>query len=156
MLNACIASSQKSKNKTNAKTASPKEDAKAKHPAVADLGHIHLPGEEEESVPIYDTCDDVRKKINDHLKLPGITQAGFSRELSELMPSNKVQPKHFKKFLAFKGPRGGGHSPVFYAGYVYFEKLRISQGKKKSAKREKLEEVRILIETTLPHGCNTS
>ena len=101
---------------------------------------MHLPGEEEEAVPIFDTCDDVHRKINDHLKLPGTTQAGFSRELSELIPYDKVQPRQLKKFLAFKGPRAGAHSPAFYAAYVYFEKLRLHQGKKKSVKREKLEE----------------
>ncbi|KAK3718140.1 hypothetical protein LTR37_005255 [Vermiconidia calcicola] len=43
-------------------------------------------------------------------------------------------------FLAFKGPRAGAHNPAFYAGYVYFEKLRLQQGKKKTAKREKIED----------------
>lgn len=91
-------------------------------------------------MPIFDTCDDIRKKIHQHLARPGVTQASFSRELTELMPHQKVQPRHIAQFLKFKGPRGGGHSPAFYTGYVYFEKLRIQQGKKKSAKREKLEE----------------
>ena len=44
------------------------------------------------------------------------------------------------KFLAFKGPRAGAHSPAFYAAYVYFEKLRLQQDKKKSVEREKLEQ----------------
>ena len=119
------------------KATSPKQDNKS--PKVADLSHIHLEGEKEESVKILDTRDDVRKKINDHLKGP-LTQAALCRELSELMPYDTVNARHLQRFLKFKGPRAGGHSPVFYAGYVYFEKLQLHQGKKKSAKREKMEE----------------
>lgn len=111
-----------------------------KAPSAANLAQIYLDGEEDEEVEIYDTCDDVRKKIRDHMKLPGVTQASLSREFSELMPNNKVQPRHVAKFLDFKGPRAGAHSPAFYGGYVYFEKLRIAQGKKKSKKREELED----------------
>ena len=111
-----------------------------KPPSAADLSHIHLDGEEDEKVSIFDTCDDIRKKIKEHLKLPGVTQASLARELSEMMPQTKVQPRQVAKFLNFKGPRAGGHSPVFYAGYVFFEKLRLQQDKKKTKKREDLEE----------------
>ena len=74
------------------------------------------------------------------MKQPGVTQASLSREFSELMPHTKVQPRHIAKFLDFKGPRAGAHSPAFYGGYVYFEKLRICQDKKKTKKREELED----------------
>jgi hypothetical protein len=97
---------------------------------AADLADIHLKGEEDETRPIFDTCDDIRKKINDHLKSPGVTQAGFSRELSEMLPQSKVSPRQLASFLKMKGPRAGGHNIAFYAVYVYFEKLRLKEGKK--------------------------
>lgn len=40
-----------------------------------------------------------------------------------------------------KGPRDGAHNPAFYAAYVFFEKIRIRDGKKKGVRREKLEEI---------------
>ncbi|KAK6087055.1 oligomeric Golgi complex subunit 5 [Seiridium cupressi] len=116
------------------KVKEPSKDA----PTAAELSDIHLDGEIDENVKIYDTCDDIRKKINGHLK--NTTQAAFARELSDLLPHSKINASHVGRYLKMKGPKAGGHNPVFYAAYVYFEKLRIKQGKKKSAKREKMEE----------------
>jgi len=127
--------SSSSKNEDAKKTAS-----NDKPPSAADLGDVQLEGESDDSVPIYDTCDDIRKKLNEHIAKPGVTQAGFARDLSELIQSQKIQADGIRRFLKLKGPRAGGHNPVFYAAYVYFEKLRLKNGKKKSAKREKLEE----------------
>ncbi|KAK4890211.1 hypothetical protein LTR27_011093 [Elasticomyces elasticus] len=110
-----------------------------KHVVTAsELSSVHLDGEEEEQVEIYDTCDDVRKKINDHLK--NTTRAAFSRELAEILPNDTVTSHQLARFLAFKGPRAGGHSLAYYAGYVFFEKMRIKQGKKKGVKRQKMED----------------
>jgi hypothetical protein len=57
---------------TKDSTKKPKDN---KAPSAADLAHIYIDGEEDEEVEIYDTCDDVRKKIRDHMKHPGVTQA---------------------------------------------------------------------------------
>ena len=102
--------------------------------------HIHLEGEEDGEVPIFDTCDDVRKKINECLKGP-TSQTQLCREISEMMPHESLRQRQLANFLKFKGPKAGAHSPVFYGDYVFFEKLRLSQEKKKGAKREKLEEI---------------
>ncbi|KAK5720432.1 hypothetical protein LTR17_014989 [Elasticomyces elasticus] len=121
------------------KAKAPTSSSSDKHVVTAsELSSIHLDGEEEEQVEIYDTCDDVRKKINDHLK--NTTRAAFGRELAELLPNDTVTSHQLARFLAFKGPRAGGHSPAYYAGYVFFEKLRVKQGKKKSVKRQKMED----------------
>ncbi|KAK5174561.1 uncharacterized protein LTR77_001642 [Saxophila tyrrhenica] len=129
------------------KKSSPPKDGNSKDtvtvekpPSAADLADITVEGEGDDSVPIFDTCDDVRKKIRDHLGKPGVKQTTFARDLSELVRSEQVQARHISKFLTFKGPRGSGHNPAFYAGYMYFEKLRTKQGEKKSAKRERLED----------------
>lgn len=111
------------------------------HPSAAELVNLELEGEDNDTVPIFATCDDIRKQMHEHLARPGVTQAGFGRDLSELIRNEHVTGAHMRRFLDFKGPRGGAHSPAFYAGYVYFEKIRLRDGKKKSAKRQKLEDV---------------
>ncbi|KAF1990250.1 hypothetical protein K402DRAFT_460362 [Aulographum hederae CBS 113979] len=107
-----------------------------------DVSGITLPGEENDEVEVYETCDEIRKKINAHLRKPGVTQAGFCRTLQEQYHrSDKgMQPRQLKTFLGYKGAIKGNTSSVFYAAYVYFEKLRIKEGKKKSKHREEMEE----------------
>jgi hypothetical protein len=107
---------------------------------AADLSDIHLPGEEDETAPIFDTCDDVRKMINIHLKDTNTTPVAFAKELSPMLPRSKIETRQLRKFLSFKGPRAGAQHDLYHAGYVFFEKLRIEIGKKKSAKRQKIEE----------------
>lgn len=109
---------------------------------LPDISGIHLPGEEMDNVPVYDTCDDVRRKINAHLKTPGLTQTQFCRDLYAQLRAPKckgIQSKQLADFRALKGPIAGAKSSVFYAAYVYFEKLRIAQGKPKTAHRETME-----------------
>ncbi|KAI5362137.1 hypothetical protein Slin15195_G057890 [Septoria linicola] len=136
-------SAQKPANKPR-KAASPKSASKAKdstnnNTTAASLSTIHLDGEETEAVPIYATCDDIRKLLNAHL--PSTNKASFSRELSEMLPSSKVTPRNLDALLKMKGPSAGAHNTAFYAAYVFFEKIRVRDNKKKSAKRQKLEEI---------------
>ena len=108
-----------------------------------DVSTIHLDGEEDESVEIYDTCGEIRRKIAAHLRAAGVTQASFLRALSTSFPEDnprKIGSKQLKDFTSKKGPMAGSSSGVFYASYVYFEKLRIKQGKKKGKKRVEMEE----------------
>ncbi|KAF5681425.1 hypothetical protein FDENT_8196 [Fusarium denticulatum] len=74
---------------------------------LPDISDIHLEGEETDDVPIYDDCDEIRRKINAHMKIPSVTQAQFCRDIY----AQKAK------------------SSVFYGAYVYFEKLRIAQKK---------------------------
>lgn len=46
-----------------------------------------------------------------------------------------------QSFRGKKGPDAGNTSSVFYSAYVFFEKIRIKQGKPKSQKRKEMEEV---------------
>ncbi|KAJ4391512.1 hypothetical protein N0V93_005130 [Gnomoniopsis smithogilvyi] len=112
---------------------------------LPDLSHIHLDGEETDSVPVFDTADEIRKKISAHLqKTPGLSQAQFCRDLYAQLkaPTSKgIQSKQLSDFRAKKGARAGCTSTVFYAAYVYFEKLRIARGKPKSAHRTDMEEI---------------
>ncbi|KAI0850278.1 hypothetical protein F5Y00DRAFT_233022 [Daldinia vernicosa] len=107
-----------------------------------DISNIHLPGEETDSVPVYNTCDEVRRKINAHLKTPGLTAAQFCRDIYAQLrqPKGKCfQSKQLADFRGKKGANSGCTSPVFYAAYVYFEKKRIAEGKPKSLHRLKME-----------------
>ncbi|KAI1407645.1 hypothetical protein F5Y13DRAFT_124051 [Hypoxylon sp. FL1857] len=111
---------------------------------LPDISRIHLRGEETDSVSIYDTCDEIRKKINAHLRTPGMTQAQFCRDLYTQLHAPKIkgiQSKQLSDFLHGKGSRTGVKSTVFYSAYVYFEKLRIAKGKPKSKHREEMEDI---------------
>lgn len=106
---------------------------------------IHLEGEENDAVPVFETCDMIRRKIDRHLKEPGVTQASFCRDLLSMYHSDAA-PKHINsKYLStFRGKKGydkGNTSVVFYAAYCFFEKLRIKEGKLKSKDRLKMEEL---------------
>lgn len=105
-----------------------------------DFSDVKLDGEEDQSVPVFDSCDEVRRKIRAHLKLPGVTQAAFLRELAKnLGEGKKIQSKVLNDFLGKKGASAGNTSSVFYAAYVFFEKMRLKEGKPKSKHRLEME-----------------
>lgn len=129
---------------TTAKPAAKKTKTTASSSATPDLNSIHLEGEETDSVLIYESCDEIRKKISAHLKTPGLTQAQFCRDLYAQLkaPTCKaIQTKQLNDFRGKKGAISGCTSSVFYAAYVYFEKLRIAKGKPKSAHRLEMESI---------------
>jgi hypothetical protein len=90
-----------------------------------------------------DTCDDVRRKINAHLKKPSVTQAAFLRAASASFhnPPRTLNARQLSAFRSKKGAVNGNTSGIYYGAYVYFEKLRIKEGKPKSKKREEMEEI---------------
>ncbi|WVQ70434.1 uncharacterized protein L199_008661 [Kwoniella botswanensis] len=151
--------SRKKKNDTpaskKAKTTSTDQDkTKTKSPSKKDLedeydvSSITLDGEDiPGGIAVYDTCDDVRTKINAHLRKPGVTMASFNRAVAEtykkqvLSQEVTIQHKQLKDFLEKHGARSGCTSKVFYGSYIYFEKLRIKQNKPKSKKREEMEKM---------------
>lgn len=108
------------------------------------ISNIHLEGEETDEVEVYDTCDEIRRKINAHLKTPGLTQTQFCRDLYAQLRAPKckgIQTKQLSDFRGQKGSRTGAKSTVFYAAYVYFEKRRIAEGKPKSKHRLEMEDI---------------
>lgn len=117
--------------------------AKAKAKARNDVSGIHLDGEDTDNVPVYDTCDDIRAKIGRHMRdTPGASNAGFIRDVNGALgagSSLKASTHQLTTFLNSRGSNRGAESPVFYASYVFFEKLRIKHGKPKGKKREEME-----------------
>ncbi|RYP81840.1 hypothetical protein DL770_005795 [Monosporascus sp. CRB-9-2] len=117
------------------------------NPGVAsrpDISNVYLPGEETDSVPVWDICDEIRRRINAQLKTPGLTQAQFCRDLYAQLKAPKckgIQTTQLAGFRSQKDPKAGCKSTVFYAAYVYFEKLRLAESKPKSKHRLDMEEV---------------
>ena len=122
-----------------------KKTTKGKAGDPADFLQVHLDGEEDDSVPVYDTCADVRRKISAHLRDPGVTQAQFCRELHSQLhgpeKGSKIQSGQLARFRAMSGANQGGDNKIFYTAYVFFEKKRIAEGKPKSKKRNEMEEI---------------
>jgi hypothetical protein len=106
----------------------------------------HQTGEETDSVEIYDSCDEIRKKIAAHLRKPNNTAAQLCRDLlaqyhtAERKPP-QIQSGQLTKFRGYKGADTGNTSCVFYAAYVFFEKIRLAEGKPKSKHRLEMEEI---------------
>lgn len=111
-------------------------------PSQTVLAPITLEGEATRSVPVYDSCDEVRKKIRAHLREPSITQASFLREIAKTFDDGrKIQSKVLNDFLNKKGAFAGNTSATFYASYVFFEKMRLREGKPKSKHRMEMERI---------------
>lgn len=66
-----------------------------------------------------------------------MTAASFLRSICaqyHLKP-RQIQSKQLTDFRNKKGPEAGNTSAVFYGSYVFFEKIRIKEGKEKTKKR---------------------
>jgi len=110
-----------------------------------DLADIHVPGEETDTVEIYDSCDEIRRKRAAHLRKPGVTRAQFCRDLVEMYKTserrpNQIQGTQVTTFQSRSGADVGNTSCVFYAAYVFFEKMRLKEKKPKSKHREGMEQ----------------
>ena len=97
----------------------------------------------EDPVPVYESCDVVRRKVDAHLRKSDVTNAAFLREISKLYHTEdkKVTSQQLTRFRSAKGADNGNTHPVFYASYVYFEKERLRAKKPKTKHREKMEEI---------------
>lgn len=113
-----------------------KEDEEKKQ----DVSAIKLEGEETVSVPVYDSCDEIRKKIRAHLVDPTVSQAGFLREIAKTyIDGRKIQSKVLNDFLGKRGKFVGNTTAVYYSSYVFFEKTRIRDGREKTKHRLEME-----------------
>ena len=88
-----------------------------------------------EGVPedvVYDTCNQVVTKIKEFLQRDGMTKANL------LLALGNINSNSLTKFLSGKKQDQCGNV-TYRAAYVFFEKLRILEGKKKSPARVKNE-----------------
>lgn len=82
--------------------------------------------------PIYDSCDEVRRKIRAYLRKGEINQ-------SRLLKHLHVNSNSYYKFMGYKGPLRGGQNQTYRAAYAFFELQRIASKKPKSARRLEAE-----------------
>lgn len=120
--------------KTKTKTTKP-TPKKNDRDDIPDISDIHLEDEETYSVPVFDTCDMVRSKIRAFLKK---YHSETNTSLARRMGSTAT---NLRRFCEKKGYDKGNTSGAFYEAYVYFEKLRVAEGKPKSKDRLKMEEL---------------
>lgn len=141
--------SERSASTVSARSASPVPSATSTTaiPSAADIATAHaaitLDGVYSDSVPVYDTCDDIRRKINAYLQKSSEPQASFLRTLmSQYHTQTKtIQSVQLQRFRNMKGPDAGNTNPVYYAAYVFFEKERMRTDKAKSEGRKKMEAI---------------
>jgi hypothetical protein len=136
------AKTEKSTAKSTTDSAAAPKKSKADQEKELDVSDIKLDGEATDSVPIFLTCDDIRREINGHLKNTVASKASFVRTVVSMFnksPGQGISTRGLNTFLSAKGLAAGAAHPFFYGAWVYFEKLRIKQGKKKSKKQQDME-----------------
>lgn len=105
-----------------------------------DVSRVQLSGDGADSVPVYDTCTTIRRKIGAFLRKPSMTQTAFLRAISAATGDHRqLQSGQLKRFLMMKGPLSGNTNQIYYKAYVFFEKLRIRDKKDKSDDRREME-----------------
>lgn len=120
----------------------PTKKIKKGEETTADIADIKLDGEDTKSVPVYDSCDEIRKKIRAYLAEPGVTNASFLREIVKTYGDGRtIQGKVLNDFLGKRGATAGNSSSVYYSSYVFFEKLRLKNKKEKSKHRLEMERI---------------
>ncbi|OWY96486.1 hypothetical protein PHMEG_00033235 [Phytophthora megakarya] len=95
------------------------------------IEQVQLPDMDEYSnVPVYDDCDEIRKKINFVLGEKTVTKAAFLRALGD------VNSNSLRSFMNLKRGAGSGATNVVYCtAYIFFEKKHILEDGKKNKKR---------------------
>lgn len=133
------------KKAVKAAAAEKNKTTKSELDALLNVSSVDLEGEDADGfVPVYDTCNEIRRKIRAFLKQPGMTQAAFLRAVSQCHPDRKpISATSLARFMnpTKKSPTAGCTTAVFYGAYVFFEKLRVRDRKPKSKLREEMERV---------------
>jgi hypothetical protein len=105
---------------------------------LAELEGIELPLHDDSFVAVYESCDEVRKKLLAFISEQGCTTAAFCKAIG-------VQSNQWNSFLSFKGiglgvsKQPGAANACYSNGYELLEKLRVLRGQAKSAKRLQFE-----------------
>ncbi|KAH9946795.1 hypothetical protein B0H21DRAFT_693068, partial [Amylocystis lapponica] len=94
---------------------------------------VVLENDEVRTLPVYDDCNEIRRKIRLLQKDPEFKVTQWLKDIGN------VNNNSYQRFMKASGPTGGAGNGTYYCAYVYFEKVRIAQGKKKTAKRTKNE-----------------
>ncbi|OCH96525.1 hypothetical protein OBBRIDRAFT_787082 [Obba rivulosa] len=114
-------------------SSSTKKKIKQTKPQYQSWQEVPLEAEEDE-VPVYDDCNEIRRKIRLLQKTPGWKVTQWLKDIGN------VNNNSYQRFMKASGPTGGATNGTYYCAYVYFEKVRIMEGKKKTAKRIRNEQ----------------
>ncbi|KAF1807812.1 hypothetical protein P152DRAFT_485939 [Eremomyces bilateralis CBS 781.70] len=142
-----VSDSKAASGEKNPEGAAPKANnmVKSKNSTALDISSISLDGEDTDSVPIFDSPGEIRRKISLYLRKDCVTQAAFLRELHAQMHGPRklarMQSSQLTNFRGKREPMGGNQSGIYYAAYVFFEKQRLAANKPKSQHRLEMEEV---------------
>jgi len=80
------------------------ENVKKAKEKIGDLSIIQLDGESDASVPVYDSCGEVYRKIRTYLVTPGVTQARILGEaVKKYQDGRRIQFEVLNDFLKWKG-----------------------------------------------------
>ncbi|KAF9473400.1 hypothetical protein BDN70DRAFT_885888 [Pholiota conissans] len=90
---------------------------------------IKLEGDDEGEVPIYDDCSEIRRKIRRLERTPGFVLTHWLKDIGH------INNNSYGRFMRYQGRLDGAANGTYYAAYVYFEKVRIFEDKKKTATR---------------------
>ncbi|KAF9028987.1 hypothetical protein BDZ89DRAFT_1065701, partial [Hymenopellis radicata] len=91
---------------------------------------IVLEDEAEGTTPVYDTCDEIRRKIRKLQKEPGFKVTHWLKDIGG------INNNSYHRFMKLSGAHSGVENGTYKAAYMYFEKVRLAEGKKKSSKRK--------------------
>ncbi|KAH9937566.1 uncharacterized protein B0H18DRAFT_1113383 [Fomitopsis serialis] len=80
-----------------------------------------------------DDCDVIRRKIRKLQRTQGFRITYWLRNIGG------IKYNSWSRFMKAAGPNAGVENGIYYAAYIYFEKVRIVEGKKKTARREENE-----------------
>ncbi|KAJ6627128.1 hypothetical protein B0H10DRAFT_420913 [Mycena sp. CBHHK59/15] len=94
---------------------------------------VELDTNPDSSIPVYDDCAEVRRKIKLLQSTAGWKVGTWLREIGG------INNNSFNRFMKEKGRTDGATNGTYLAAYVYFEKVRIAEGKKKTAGRQRNE-----------------
>jgi hypothetical protein len=87
-----------------------------------------------EEGPVYDTCNEVRRKIRAYLRTGESTIAAFLRACGNISHNS------YQSFMSMKMPMQGSGNCLYPAAYHFFEKRRLAAHKPKSKLRLESEE----------------
>ncbi|KAK7058835.1 hypothetical protein VNI00_001459 [Paramarasmius palmivorus] len=111
-----------------------KGKAKGKEEQPSSWQDVVLETNDDGTIPVYDDCAEVRRKIRQLTQTPGFKITHWLKDIGN------INNNSYNRFMKEKGRTDGASNGTYYAAYVYFEKVRIAQGKKKTAGRKANEE----------------
>ncbi|KAJ7062809.1 hypothetical protein C8F01DRAFT_1135311, partial [Mycena amicta] len=119
--------------KARADTAAGSSSGKSKAKDVVAWQDVELGTNSDGTVPVFDYPGEVRRKIRILLGTPGFKVTPWLKEIGG------INSNSYGRFMKEKDKTAGAANGTYYAAYVYFERVRIAEGKKKTAGRQQNE-----------------